>query len=62
MAEGLPKSGTISLHTGWKAIVGGTGKYTGITGGGEFAYTDVSPTTEGTWQGISKAKGRYKLP
>lgn len=42
--------------------VGGTGKYIGIQGSGEFTFTPVRPATEGTIQGIVKEKGHWKLP
>ena len=43
-------------------LVGGTGKYTGITGGGEWNWKSVTPAAEGTFQGYMSAKGHYKLP
>lgn len=42
--------------------VGGTGKYSGLQGSGEFTFTPVRPATEGTIQGIVKEKGHWKLP
>ena len=43
-------------------LVGGTGKYTGVTGGGEWNWKGVTPAAEGTFQGYTAAKGHYKLP
>ncbi len=44
------------------AYVGGTGKLAGITGGGEYTRYSVRPPAEGTTQGVSTLKGKYKLP
>jgi hypothetical protein len=49
------KSGT------WKYI-GGTGKFAGIEGGGEYTTYQVRPAADGTYQSVSKDKGNYKLP
>jgi hypothetical protein len=43
-------------------FVGGTGKYTGLSGSGEIDWNPVPTVAEGTYQGISKLKGHYKLP
>jgi hypothetical protein len=43
-------------------IVGGTGKFAGIEGGGEYMRYTVQPAAQGTYQGVSKMKGNYKLP
>ncbi|MEI6226478.1 MAG: hypothetical protein WCS72_17165 [Deltaproteobacteria bacterium] len=43
-------------------LVGGTGKMTGITGGGEFTRTGVRSAAEGTAQSYARSKGTYKLP
>jgi hypothetical protein len=43
-------------------FVGGTGKYTGVTGDQKYTYTELHPAAEGTFQGIVKIKGNYKLP
>ena len=49
-------------HKGkWKNI-GGTGKFTGIEGEGEYTDYNVQPAAEGTYQSVSKPKGSYKLP
>ncbi|MGA2463445.1 MAG: hypothetical protein ABSH06_03710 [Thermodesulfobacteriota bacterium] len=43
--------------------VGGTGKLTGIQGGGEFErISSVRAAAEGTFQGYIRGKGHYKLP
>jgi len=44
------------------AIVGGTGKLTGIQGNGEYTDFAVPPAAEGTFQGYTRGKGQYKLP
>ena len=42
---------------------GGTGNFTGITGGGEFERISVAnPAIKGTGQGYSISKGTWKLP
>ena len=45
----------------WK-WVGGTGKYTGIQGGGEWYWVSLPPVVEGTLIGLWEIKGNYKLP
>ena len=46
----------------WK-LVGGTGKCTGITGGGEFdRLGGFRPAAEGTIQGYTQTEGSWKLP
>ncbi len=42
--------------------VGGTGKMTGITGGGEFTRYAVRPAAEGTSQSVSHGTATYRLP
>ena len=55
--------GKLGVHTeGVGTFVGGTGKYTGITGERKWSYTKLHPAAEGTFQGIVKIKGKYKLP
>ena len=43
-------------------LVGGTGKYAGITGGGKWTWQSVTPAAEGTFQGYILATGNYRLP
>jgi hypothetical protein len=50
------------IAKGTYTVVGGTGKFVGIQGSGEFTRIDVRPAAEGTGQGYSKNKGHYKLP
>ena len=50
-----PKRGTYKF-------VGGTGKFTGIEGSGEYMMYNVQPAAQGTYQSVSKIKGNYKLP
>ena len=45
----------------WKYI-GGTGKFAGIQGGGDFTTYGVRPAEDGTYQNVGKNKGSYKLP
>jgi hypothetical protein len=47
---------------GTYTYVGGTGKYTGITGGGEFTRSVLQPASKGGWSAISSFKGNWKLP
>ena len=54
-AFGNPVKGT------WQ-YVGGTGKYEGITGGGEFTRISGRPAKEGTFQSNNINTGTYKLP
>lgn len=41
---------------------GGTGKYAGLTGGGETTRTPLRPTMEGTTYSHTKGTYTYKLP
>jgi len=50
------------LKKGKYKYIGGTGKFAGIQGGGEYTYYNVRPAEEGTYQSVNKAKGSYKLP
>jgi hypothetical protein len=54
--------GSLAATTATFKLVGGTGKYNGITGGGEWTWKSVTPAGEGTFQGYISAKGHYKLP
>jgi len=47
---------------GTYTYVGGTGKYTGITGGGEFTRSNLQPASKGVWAAITLFKGSWKLP
>jgi hypothetical protein len=47
---------------GTVTIIGGTGKLTGAQGNLEFTRTLLRPVAQGTFQGIHKYKGQYKLP
>jgi len=42
--------------------VGGTEKYVGIEGGGEFTRYSLQNATKGMWTSLSLTKGNYKLP
>jgi len=42
--------------------VGGTEKFVGIEGGGEFTRYPLQNATEGMWTALSLTKGNYKLP
>jgi len=43
-------------------IVGGTGKFTGIEGGGEFTRFALRPPDEGMFASFSVGKSHWKLP
>jgi hypothetical protein len=47
---------------GTVTYVGGTGKFTGIQGSGEFTRIGVRPAADGTLQGYNRVKDHYKLP
>jgi hypothetical protein len=47
---------------GTASIVGGTGKMTGITGGGEWTRRVVGRAAEGTMQTMQTSKVTYRLP
>ena len=47
---------------GTYTYVGGTGKYTGITGGGEFTRSNLQSASKGVWAAITLFKGNWKLP
>ena len=47
---------------GTYTYVGGTGKYKGITGGGEFTRSNLQPASKGVWASITLFKGNWKLP
>ena len=47
---------------GTYTYVGGTGKYEGITGGGEFTRSGLQPPSKGVWAAITLFKGNWKLP
>ena len=59
--EGAGEFGKPSGKGSW-TIIGGTGKYQGITGSGEMERFDLRPAAEGTFQSYSKDKGSWKLP
>jgi hypothetical protein len=42
--------------------IGGTGKLTGLQGGGEFTRISLRPSAEETIQGYNKVNGHWKLP
>ena len=52
---GKPVKGTFTY-------TGGTGKCTGIQGGGEFTRYPLQNATEGVWTYMSLTKASYKLP
>ncbi|MBU0517021.1 MAG: hypothetical protein KJ621_19875 [Proteobacteria bacterium] len=43
-------------------IVGGTGKFVGMTGQGTFLRVNTRPAARGTFQGYHLNKGNYQLP
>jgi hypothetical protein len=50
------------LRTGTWKYIGGTGKFAGIEGGGEYTTYLVRPAADGTYQTVNRNKGNYKLP
>lgn len=42
--------------------VGGTGKYAGLTGGGEYTRRHVPNASKNVWAAITIHKGNWKLP
>jgi hypothetical protein len=56
-------SGTLGKTTmGTWTYVGGTGKYVGIEGSGEYTRHSLQGATKGVWTSMSLWKGNYKLP
>jgi hypothetical protein len=47
---------------GTGTFVGGTGKYTGITGSCEMSWRPAPSGKKGVYPGIMTLKGHYKLP
>ena len=56
-------SGTLGKPVkGTWTYVGGTGKYTGMGGSGEFTRYPLQEAAEGVWTSMSVVNGNYKLP
>lgn len=56
-------SGTFGKSAkGTFAYTGGTGRYTGIQGEGEFTRYPLRNANEGVWTSMSIVKANYKLP
>ena len=56
-------SGTLGKNAkGTWTYVGGTEKYVGMEGGGEFTRFSLQNATKGVWTSITLTKGNYKLP
>jgi len=51
-----------AVGKGTVTYVGGTGKFVGIQGDGEFSRFGARPAAEGTLQGYNRVKDHYKLP
>jgi len=47
---------------GTDTLLGGTGKYAGIQGGGTYEYSYTPDAPEGTFNGYGHTKGSYTLP
>ena len=47
---------------GTYTYVGGTGKFKGIKGGGEFTRLSLQPPSKGEWSATTIFKGNWKLP
>ena len=50
------------LKKGTYKYIGGTGKFAGIEGGGEYTNYGVRPAEDGSYQTVGTQKGSYKLP
>ncbi len=50
------------IPKGTVTLLGGTGKYAGIEGSGEYTEHTSVPSEGAGWQGLVKMKLRYKLP
>ena len=50
------------LKKGTFKWIGGTGKFAGIEGGGEYTNYGVRPAEDGSYQTVGTQKGSYKLP
>ena len=59
--DGAGEFGKPSAKGSW-TIIGGTGEYQGITGGGESERFSLRPAAKATFQGYGKPKGSWKLP
>jgi hypothetical protein len=55
-------TGSIASAKATFKFVGGTGKYAGIQGGGDWTWTNVPAAADGTFQGYAQMKGHWKLP
>ena len=53
---------TAKVKKGTVKFLGGTGKFIGIEGALEYIRYGVRPAVKGTYQGVSKAKGSWKIP
>lgn len=51
-----------AVNSGTGKYIHGTGKFSGIEGTMEYKRRYLRPATKETFQAISKAKGRWKLP
>jgi hypothetical protein len=50
------------IKKGTLKYIDGTGKFSGIQGGGEYSRYSVRPAVDGTYQGVSFEKFNWKLP
>ncbi len=56
-------SGTLGKTAkGTWTYTGGTGKYAGVEGSGEYNRYSLQYATEGVWTNMNLSKGNYKLP
>lgn len=53
---------TAKVKKGTMELLGGTGKFAGIEGTWEYTRYGVRPAVKGTYQGVSKQKGSWKIP
>jgi len=60
--KGSGKMGQPTIVKGTFTYVGGTGKLTGLQGGGEFRRFTLQPPAEGKTAALSLTKAQWKLP
>ncbi len=60
--KGSGKMGKPTITKGTFTFVGGTGKVSGIQGGGEFTRYGLQPPAKGKFASFSVSKSHWKLP
>ena len=56
----VSKFGKLSAKGSW-TIIGGTGEYQGITGGGESEGISLRSAAKGTFQGYEQTQGKLEI-